>query len=138
MKSRSERERIALTGLYTGSPPSSVGTPRALITTEKTLPVPKLDLESVQLEEDDLQLDEINIRYRSNNSEGEKSSPEQKHKVDLRNIPFCAGRSTQPSHNVGLNIQGIIYKPIFTNTITIALIYVDQYFYSSPVFKIDF
>ena len=115
MKLRSERERIALTGLYTGSPPSSVGgTPRALITTEKTLPVPKLDLESVQLEEDDLQLDEINIRYRSNNSEGEKSSPDQKHKVDLRNIPFCAGRSTQPSHNVGLNIQGIINK-LFNN-----------------------
>jgi len=107
---RSERERIALTGLYTGSPPSSVGTPRALITTEKTLPVPKLDLESVQLEEDDLQLDEINIRYRSNNSEGEKSSPDQKHKVDLRNIPFCAGRSTQPSHNVGLNIQGLLHQ----------------------------
>ena len=23
-------------------------------------------------------------------------------------IPFCAARSTQPSHNVGLNIQGML------------------------------
>jgi len=124
---RSERERIALTGIYSpiaaghcsSGHSSPFSSPRAQISTSPPppthLPLPKLNLgrDSAAIGEtpDDLQLDEINIRYRSNS--GEKTSPSptsSSYKVNLRNIPFCAGKSTQPSHNVGLNIQGLLHQ----------------------------
>merc|ERR1711892_633919 len=42
--------------------------------------------------DENMELDEINV------------------KVQKKKIPFCAGKSATPSHNVGLNIQGLMHQ----------------------------
>ena len=60
-------------------------------------------------EDSDLELEEVNLKFKT--SPRSMSNPKEKNvqiKVPRKQkIPFCAARSTQPSHNVGLNIQGI-------------------------------
>ena len=71
--------------------------------------------------EEDMQLEQIKLHFKtkSKNKEtmlSEKNPKDQKcYKLNLKEIPFCAGKSTTPSHNVGLNIQGIYYTPYYTS-----------------------
>merc|ERR1712131_194433 len=69
---------------------------------------------SVDDDEDDsdLELEEVNLKFKT--SPRSMSNQKEKHvqiKVPTKQkIPFCAARSTQPSHNVGLNIQGLLHQ----------------------------
>ena len=61
-------------------------------------------------DDSDLELEEVNLKFKTS----PRSMSNQKEKnVQIKvprkqKIPFCAARSTQPSHNVGLNIQGML------------------------------
>jgi len=63
-------------------------------------------------EDSDLELEEVNLKFKT--SPRSMSNPKEKNvqiKVPRKQkIPFCAARSTQPSHNVGLNIQGLLHQ----------------------------
>jgi hypothetical protein len=63
-------------------------------------------------DDSDLELEEVNLKFKTS----PRSMSNQKEKtVQIKvprkqKIPFCAARSTQPSHNVGLNIQGLLHQ----------------------------
>merc|ERR1712235_227308 len=63
-------------------------------------------------DDSDLELEEVNLKFKT--SPRSMSNQKEKHvqiKVPTKQkIPFCAARSTQPSHNVGLNIQGLLHQ----------------------------
>ena len=65
-------------------------------------------------DDSDLELEEVNLKFKTS----PRSMSNQKEKnVQIKvprkqKIPFCAARSTQPSHNVGLNIQGMLSEKI--------------------------
>ena len=73
---------------------------------------PSIDADD--LEDSDLELEEVNLKFKtsprspmSNQMSNQKEKNVQIKVPRKQKIPFCAARSTQPSHNVGLNIQGI-------------------------------
>jgi len=76
---------------------------------------PSIDADD--LEDSDLELEEVNLKFKtsprspmSNQMSNQKEKNVQIKVPRKQKIPFCAARSTQPSHNVGLNIQGLLHQ----------------------------
>ena len=71
---------------------------------------PSVDADDGDLEDSDLELEEVNLKFKTSPRSNMNNQKEKSVQIKVprkQKIPFCAARSTQPSHNVGLNIQGI-------------------------------
>ena len=70
---------------------------------------PSVDADDGDLEDSDLELEEVNLKFKTSPRSNMNNQKEKNVQIKVprkQKIPFCAARSTQPSHNVGLNIQG--------------------------------
>lgn len=74
---------------------------------------PSVDADDGDLEDSDLELEEVNLKFKTSPRSNMNNQKEKNVQIKVprkQKIPFCAARSTQPSHNVGLNIQGLLHQ----------------------------